>query len=89
MAMKSVRLLSFVFSLAFLDLTAHKVQFLKGNQASESSEKKDWSSSGQIRTHDPPSSRLDALATEQLLEVNSQQGDILIHHTPAIPFLSF
>ena len=40
MGMKSVKLLCFMFSLAFLDLTVHNIQFWKGNQASESSEKK-------------------------------------------------
>lgn len=87
--MKSVILLCFTFSLAFLDLTVQNIQFSEGNQASESSEKKIGA----------PVVRLELTtlqAVDWMLQPLSsywrfygQQGEILIHYTPAIAFLSF
>ena len=64
----------FYVFVSFSGLNRAQHSILRGKSSIRKLRKKDWGSSGQIRTHDPPSCRLDAPTTEQLLEVLRSAG---------------
>ena len=78
-----------MFSLAFLDLTVHNIQFWKGNQESESSEKKIGAPvvRFELTTLQAVDWMLQPLSS--YWRFYGQQGEILIHYTPAIGFSIF